>query len=101
MEVVSTKHGTSVEFGIPTVGSKDSDKTGLDNKNWSGSKLSPSPVLTPQASGLRSQASCSRFKVQCATLIMDLAKVRAHHAIPTFLLLHLHTINDSTKYLRA
>ena len=34
MEVVSTKHkhegiGTSVEFGIPTVGSNDSDKTGL------------------------------------------------------------------------
>ena len=51
MTVVSTKHkhegiGTSVKFGIPTVGSNDSDKTGLDNKNWSGSKLSPSPVLT-------------------------------------------------------
>ena len=94
MTVVSTKHkhegiGTSVRFGIPTVGSNDSDKTGLDNKNWSGSKLSPSPVIRPQA-------SCSRFKVQCATLIMDLAKVRAHHAIPTILLLHLHTINDST-----
>ena len=84
--IVSTKHediGTSVEFGIPTVGSNDNDKTGLDNKNWSGSKPSSSLVLTSHSSGLRSSQASRRFNVQCATLIMDLAKVRAHHAIRT------------------
>ena len=88
MEVVSIKHGTSVEFGIPTVGRNDSDKTGLDNKNLWGAKFS-GVLPGPHSSLLRSQASSSTDNVQCATLIMDLAKVRAHHAIPT-ILLNLH-----------